>query len=185
MKKRFHSILFVIAIIIISVYLISSGRTGLKDMPYTDLMYSDAGKDMTSQRAVIGSEVIFMKYFSVSDSYCVTYSPLDSSLAGKEENDIEKYYAGWDMIYIDDGKIILEKKIDSCGPQTYIIGTAEMDGDEYVCVYSFDDMGEKSVYSIFDTPVMLFDEQTADTLRSGIMVKGEEALYDALEEYGE
>lgn len=182
MNKLFYAVIIFLLLLGICLY------PELADNPDTSRQFSIAsfvGKSDKGEMSAIGSKIIYMKYFNLSGSYSVSYSNLDNSLAGKSKKELAEYFPEWDILFMDSEKIILEQVIESFGPQSYIISTTEVDGEEYVCVYSFDDMGEKSIHSIFDTPIMLFDEQTVDMLRNGVVVTGKDALEDALEDFGE
>jgi len=184
-KKKFVS-LMIICIIVINILFLSS-CVKEKPVEVTDTtpdVTQTAGKE-NADKLSLGAKIIYMKYFTVSNSYSISYEKTEDSMAGKGADELKDEFKEWDIIYLDSEKVILEKKVDSCGPQTYIITTIKTEEDEFVCVYSFDDMGEKSVYSIFDTPVMLFDDMTVKELREGIMVTGQDALFRALEDFGE
>ncbi len=141
--------------------------------------------EKNDENITFGSKIIYMKHFTLSSSYSISYGTVTADMAGKDRAYIEKKLDGWDVVYVDNEKVIVEKEIDSYGPQTYEISTIKEKDDEYVCVYEYDDMGEKILHSVFDTPVMLFDEQTVSELREGIIVTGQDALFNALEDFGE
>ncbi len=144
-----------------------------------------ASKANDNMSLKLGSQMIYMKYFNLSSSYSISYDTVKVDMAGKGIKEVEKLLEGWDILYVDDSKVILEKTINSYGPQTYEICTITENEDEYVCVYEYDDTGEKVLHSVFDTPVMLFDEETVSTLRDGIIVIGNDSLQKALQDFGE
>ena len=129
------------------------------------------------------AQIIYMKHFTESDSYSITYSPSKAKYTGMDMTQAAEEFAGWNVIYLDEDKLILQKDILSYGPQTYTISTIQKDDTEYVCVYSYDDNGEMIVYSVFDTPVDLFDEETINELKNGITVKGKDKLLSAMEAF--
>ncbi len=184
--KTVKYISFLIIVLCVGIIFLSScNKEQQLDVQLPSDSITQTAKNDNTETLAIGARMIYMKYFTLSNSYSVSYDTIPSSMVGKRIDEISGSFEGWEVIYLDSEKMILEKKIDSCGPQTYIISTTMTDGDEFVCVYSFDDMGEKSLYSVFDTPVMLFDEETVNELRSGIMLIGQDALYNALEDFGE
>ncbi len=188
MKKDYYRryFMFYIALIFCMGAVISC-NSGIDDISKADPSASvtHVANGENSAKLSLGAKIVYMKYFTMSSSYSISYDTIPDSMAGKDLSSLSGSFPGWEVIYLDSGKVILEQKIDSYGPQTYIIGTVMKDDDEFVCVYEYDDVGEKMLHSVFDTPVMLFDEVTSEELRKGIVVFGEDALYNALEEYGE
>ncbi|MBE6038706.1 MAG: hypothetical protein E7218_05805 [Anaerofustis stercorihominis] len=157
----------------------------IKEPTYENDKYIKADTNTDSFKLGPEAQIIYMKYFTMSESYSISYADIKAQHIGMDISEAKDFFSGWDVVYLDEEKIILQKTIDSYGPQTYTISTIKQDDTEYVCVYEYDDNGYKTIHSIFDTPVDLFDEETVNKLKNGVIVTGKDELMTALEAFGE
>ncbi|MPW27054.1 hypothetical protein GC105_14815 [Alkalibaculum sp. M08DMB] len=108
----------------------------------------------------------------------------EDSHLGKNKDELEKVFVGWNIVEFTPDKLILEKSIDSYSPQYYKISTYDNpDGEKMVAVYTFDMEGVEVLHTVTSTPIALLHHNEIPKLEEGIFVKEKEELYDMLENY--
>lgn len=110
----------------------------------------------------------------------------DESNLGKNKSQLSEVYPEWNIVEFTADKLVLQKSIDSYSPDHYKVGTHDDgQGNIFVAVYSYDIEGKKVLEDITSTPIELVYSGEREKLKGGIIVKGEENLYELLENYDE
>ncbi len=130
------------------------------------------------------TKLVFIRKYSYDNSTNVSEEKVTSAHLGKTKDEIAKMYEGWDIISFTDEKIVLSSNVDYYPEGTYLLSTyTDATKGEVICVYSFDNKGEKHLYQIFDTPINIFDDETMEKLRNGIPAKSQEDMEKLLQDY--
>lgn len=134
------------------------------------------------ENATIVFNRIYLKCNEVNKEQIVA----DEKVIGKNKKQLEELFSDWDIKELSPEKIVLQKSINSYSPQYYKIGSYDStDGEIMVAVFAFDIDGNEILEDITSTPLSLLHENEVSKLDEGIYVKGEEKLYEMLENYDE
>lgn len=110
----------------------------------------------------------------------------DGASIGKSKSQLNAVYPEWNIVELTSDKLVLQKNIDSYSPDYYKVGTHDDGkGNVFVAVYSYDIEGMEVLDNITSTPIELVYSGEREKLEGGIIVKGEENLYELLENYDE
>lgn len=110
----------------------------------------------------------------------------DSTSIGKNKNQLSEIYPEWNIVELTPDKLVLQKSIDSYSPDYYKVGTYDDgQGNIFVAVYTYNIEGMEVLDKITSTPIELVYSEQRKKLEGGIIVKGEENLYELLENYDE
>ncbi|RBP68355.1 hypothetical protein DES36_103117 [Alkalibaculum bacchi] len=110
----------------------------------------------------------------------------DNTNIGKNKNQLSEIYSEWNIVELTSDKLVLQKNIDSYSPDYYKVGTHDDgQGHIFVAVYTYNIEGMEVLDNITSTPIELVYSGEREKLEGGIIVKGEENLYELLENYDE
>ena len=110
----------------------------------------------------------------------------DSTNVGKNKKQLGEIYAEWNIVELTSDKLVLQKNIDSYSPDYYKIGTHDDgQGHTFVAVYTYNIEGVEVLDKVTSTPIELVYPGEREKLEGGIIIQGEENLYDLLENYDE
>ena len=130
--------------------------------------------------------IVYSRIYLKCDELNREQKVAEETAVGKNKTELEQLFVGWNIVELSPELLILEKSINSYSPQYYKIGAYDnTDGEKMVAVYTFDIDGNEVLEDVTSTPLSLLHENEINRLDEGIYVKGEEKLYEMLENYDE
>lgn len=125
------------------------------------------------------SNFALKKYYDECNHFDYEEAELPTELVNLTKQEVEDYYADWEVEKFTDDDLVLSKEINGYCNQHFLIRLDE----ENVNVYQLGTLGELKQYKKTDISRDYLPEEDIDSLEEGITVFGEGKLSSALEDF--
>lgn len=193
MRKEYIYITILIVCIIAVVWgivgLINTKYTTQEDNKKTSVtqnIYSNNNNNEVSVTTAVeekkvspNTDFALKKYYDECSHFDYEEAELPIELVNLTRQEVEDYYADWEVDEFTDDKLVLSKEIDGYCNQHFLI---KLD-DQNVNIYRLSTLGEFKKYKETDIAKDYLTEEDVESLEEGISVFGEGKLSSVLEDY--
>lgn len=191
MKRSYIIFLFVVftilsfEIIYFSRVIKSSNRVG--SLNITDNDKSQGAVNKMETKAVSNSDIKvspsarieMIQYYDKCGHTISEEHKVPSAVVNMNEEDIRKYYRGWDIEFFSKDYIKLFKKNNGICPHHYEL----RDIDGYISIFNKDVKGNEVLYKATDIVTKYLSEKDRLNLEKGVSVEGKEKLEELLQDF--
>ncbi|NMA82749.1 MAG: hypothetical protein GX962_02670 [Epulopiscium sp.] len=133
----------------------------------------------SSEKVLPSTKLVYQYYYTLDQKMIEEELDPPYYLLNMTREQLQEKLSDWDLQLFSDKKIVLQKIVEEKSPYNYyLLGVY----DSYVAVF-YDTHGEWILREVTSTPISALPLEEQKKLEEGIMVYGDEALINLLEDY--